>query len=91
MKPRIKALQKTIIWYKKTKAVLKNKVQKLEAGNINTSLSLSVDTVVDKEGSNNDSDEENFDEESSMDYSSLEESSQSAAEMNEDITRNTVR
>ena len=31
------------------------------------------------------------DDASSMDYSSLEESSQSAAEMDEDITRNTVR
>ena len=91
MQTRVKALQKTISWYKRQRLYRKKKVQKVEAGNINTSLPLSVYTVVDKEDSNDDNGKESFDHKSSMDYSSFEESSQSAAEVNKDIMWSTFR
>jgi hypothetical protein len=91
MKKRIKSLQKRISWYKKEKATLQKKLRKLEAENPNTSLPR-VPTLEDQEDSEDSDDGERSQDECSMDYSSLEESSShSAAEMNEDITRNTVR
>ena len=88
LKKRIKGLQKTISWYKKTKATLQKKIHMLEAGTTSTSVpsTPTFSTAV------LDSEEEIYSEnESLMDYSSLEESDQSAAEMDEDTTRNTVR
>ena len=83
MKKRIKSLQKRVGWYKKEKATLQKKLCKLEAENPNTSLPR-VPTLEDQEDSDNG---ERSQDECSMDYSSLEESSShSAAEMNEDIT-----
>ena len=92
LKKRIKGLQKTISWYEKTKATLQKKIHMLEAGTTSTSVPSTPTFSTAVLDSDEDSEEEIHSEnESLMDYSSLEESSQSAAEMDEDTTRNTVR
>lgn len=91
LKKRIKGLQKKICWYKKTKASLKKKITRLEAENVVRPSLVSNIAAVTKDFSGDDESEEgDFNEVTSMDYSSLEESSQST-EMDEEVTRNTVR
>ncbi len=93
-KKRIASLQKTLSWYKITKASSKKKLQRLEAENKEPVVDVRSQAMSNDSDSDLESQEECFginDNASSMDYSSLEESSQSAAEMDEDVTRNTVR
>ena len=92
LKKKIKTLQKTISWHKKTKATLQKKIQRLEAENRTLFASQpSVSTAaLDEAYIDEDNEQEYLDDDASMDYSSLEESGQSAAEMDEEITKNTV-
>ena len=87
---KIKALQKTLSWYKKTKATFQKKLRQLEHQTSDSDTRAPCVTTAKLEEY---SDEDSFDTDSdgtaSMDYSSFEESSHS--EIDKDITRNTVR
>ena len=95
LRKRIKSLQKTISWYKRSKAQFKKKAQKLELENKSSIVNLpSTSTAGFTEADANvDSDEcgsECSDGELSMDFSSHEESSEPAEDI-EHVTKNTVR
>ena len=91
LKNKVKSLQKTLSWYKKTKANLQNKIRKLEAER-NTLVTPAPRTAeLEEEYCDDESQDEHFDSASSMDYASLEESSQSAEEMEEEDMKNTIR
>ena len=85
-----KALQKTLSWYKKTKATFQKKLRQLEYQTSDSDTRAPCVTTAElEEYSDDDSLDTDSDGAASMDYSSFEESSHS--EINEDITRNTVR
>jgi hypothetical protein len=95
-KNKIHYLQKRLSWYKKTKANLQNKVRKLEAERntlvTGTPAGPAPPTAeLDEQYSDDESQDEHFGYASSMDYASLEESSQSVEEMEEEDTKNTIR
>ena len=88
MRKNTKALQKTLSWYKKTKATFQKKLRQLEHQTSDSDTrSPCVTTAELEEYSDDDSLEEHSDGSASMDYSSFEESSHS--KIDEDITRNT--
>jgi hypothetical protein len=92
LKKKIASLQKTLSWYKITKAHLKKKLLRREAENKDQVVDVRPTKLNDSD-SDLESQEECFDKNdyaSSMDYSSLEESSHSAVEMDQPVTRNTV-
>ena len=86
----IKALQKTLSWYKMTKAIFQKKLRPLEYQTLDSDTRATCVTMAElEEYSDDDSLDTDSDGTASMDYSSFEESSHS--EIDEDITRNTVR
>ena len=89
LRKKIKALQKTLSWYKKTKATFQKKLRQLEQTSDSDTRAPCVTTAELEEYSDDDSLDTDSDGTASMDYSSFEESSHS--EIDEDITRNTVR
>ena len=101
LKKKIKALQKMISWYKKKKANLSRRVRNLQAeskcnkSSVVSSPSSDSHVMATEVGMNTDSDgdkdEENSDDEALMDYSSVEESSQSTVQTEEEETRNTLK
>ena len=101
LKKKIKPLQKTISWYKKKKANLSRRVRNLQAeskcnkSSVVSSPSSDSHVMATEIGMNTDSDgdedEENSDDEALMDYSSVEESSQSTVQTEEEETRNTLK
>ena len=90
LRKKIKALQKTLSWYKKTKATFQKKLRQLEHQTSDSDTRAPcVTTAKLEEYSDDDSFDTDSDGTASMDYSSFEESSHS--EIDKDITRNTVR
>ena len=90
LRKKIKALQKTLSWYKKTKATFQKKLRQLEYQTSDSDTRAPCVTTAElEEYSNDDSLDRDSDGTASMDYSSFEESSHS--EIDEDITTNTVR
>lgn len=92
LKKKIKSLQKTISWLKKTKGTLRKKLSSLEAKHevvfdapaVSQAITSS-DNCMDEE-----SEVEDLDDASSMDYSSYEESNQ-GDDLCGDTTKNTIR
>ena len=90
LRKEVKALQKTLSWYKKTSNLPEKKLRQPEHQKTDSDTSSPCVTMAElEEYSDHDSLEEHSDGTASMDYSSFEESSHS--EIDEDITRNTVR
>lgn len=90
LKKKLKSLQITLSWYKKTKAVIRKKFQQLGQKNKNENWE-NIDSPMASEDVFDEyweSDEELNEEQSSRSYSSFEESSQSG-DMDDDTTRNT--
>ena len=91
LKKKIKSLQKTITWLKKTKGALRRKITTLEAKHEMESDAPTVNyaTTPLDDYMDEGSDPEDLDDASSIDYSSLEESNQ-GDDSCEDITKNTI-
>ena len=88
LRKKIKALQKTLSWYKKTKATFQKKLRQLEHQTSDSDTRAPCVTTAELEEYSDRLDTDS-DGTASIDYSSFEESSHS--EIGEDITRNTVR